>query len=252
MLELYHRLNSVSEQLQGDLSFFKNWDFLTGDPSTHFSNLVSTGPYAGTLAAFSTGVKLRTRYPHLLDYALSQNQTTFWASGSDRVVETARYFATGFFGLDWDRSRLHVIPETANLGGDTLTPGDTCKNYVNNVDEFGHDYGYRMHGIWKSTYLPAIVKRLEKQSPGVNFTNDEVYVMQELCGFETIAKGSSPWCDVFTRDEWLSFEYARDILHFYRSGPGNKYSAAMGMLYLNATTELLKNGSEAGALFFSL
>lgn len=24
--------------------------------------------------------------------------------------------------------------------------------------------------------------------------------MQEMCGFETTARGSSPWCDIFTDD----------------------------------------------------
>jgi acid phosphatase len=76
--------------------------------------------------------------------------------------------------------------------------------------------------------------------------------MQLLCGFETIAKGSSPWCDVFTKDEWEGFEYARDIIHYYRAGPGNPYSASMGWLWLNVTANLLREGPSSGPLFFSL
>lgn len=106
---------------------------------------------------------------------------------------------------------------------------------------------------YRSTYLPAIAARLEKESPGLNFTDSEVYSMQEMCGFETTVRGYSPWCTVFTHNEWSAFEYARDIIHYYRAGPGNKYARAMGWLWLNATTNLLLEGPKtAGSLYFSL
>ena len=76
--------------------------------------------------------------------------------------------------------------------------------------------------------------------------------MQEYCAFETLIKGDSKWCDVFTRVEWESFEYARDLLHYYRAGAGNPFAAPGGMLWPKATAELMLQGSEAGNLFFSL
>lgn len=76
--------------------------------------------------------------------------------------------------------------------------------------------------------------------------------MQELCGFETLVRGNSPWCDAFHHKDWLNFEYARDILHYYRAGPGNRFALAMGWLWLNATARLLEIGPSAGKLFFSL
>ncbi|KAK0865825.1 hypothetical protein LTS02_005118 [Friedmanniomyces endolithicus] len=239
--------------LKGELAFANYWDFFMSDPSAHLENLVSTGPYAGTLEAFATGVKLRTRYEHLLDQALARNQTSFWASGSKRVVETAGYFGAGFFGLDWKQlASLHVIPETEDRGGDTLTAGKTCFKYLHNADEYGRAYGYRKWNKWRVVYLPAIIERLSKRNPDITFSQDEVYSMQELCGFELIAKGESQWCDVFTHEEWEQFEYARDLLHYYRTGPGNPYSGTMGWLWLNATANLLLKGpADAGLLFFS-
>jgi len=73
-----------------------------------------------------------------------------------------------------------------------------------------------------------------------------------MCGFETIVRGTSHWCDVFTKDEFLSFEYARDLVHYYRAGPGTPWGALMGWLWLNATTNLLLEGLTAGPFFFSL
>jgi len=254
MLTLFQRMSNSGIDFQGDLAFVNHWDFFMPDPSSRLENLVPVGPYAGTLGAFKTGVTLRTRYEHLHAQALERRQTNLWASGSDRVAETARYFATGFYGTDWqDTAHLHVIPETADRGANTLTPGDTCTAYSNRSNPDGHDNGFHKQDEFKDTYLPAIAERLNMQNPGINFTESEVLTMQEICGFEILAKGSSSWCDVFTHDEWLAFEYARDLLHFYRSGPGNKYGPTMGWLLLNATMNLLTAGPDAvGPLFFSL
>lgn len=178
---------------------------------------------------------------------------TFWASGSTRVEESARYFGHGFFGLPRQRhtcGHLELIPETPGRGADTLTPGDTCLNYANDVDDYGHGYGARMLANFQSTYIPPIAARFARENPNMPFSTEEVYTMQEICGFETIATGSSPWCNAFTHEEWESFEYARDLLHYYRSGPGNPYGATMGWLWLNATTTLLRSPDRLRSPFF--
>lgn len=253
MLAFYKRIQETNVTLHGDLAFAHDWEFFSTEPAEHFEGLVSTGEYAGTLEAFTTGVKLRTRYKHLLDAALNHESTSFWASDSKRVIDTAQYFAAGFFGIDWeDLATLHVIPETPHRGGNTLTPGRTCLQYRNNADKYGHNYGYRMINAFRRTYEPDIIERLTEQNPAFRFSEAEVFIMQQICGFETIAKGHSPWCGVFTREEWESFEYARDVIHYYRTGSGNPYSGAMGWLWLNATSSLLEQGSSAGPLFFSL
>lgn len=103
-------------------------------------------------------------------------------------------------------------------------------------------------------YIPGIADRLSsrEENPNIRFSNLEIFSMQEMCGFETMVRGSSPWCDVFSEDDWRNFEYARDLLHYYRAGPGNLYAGAMGWLWLNATSSLLSQGPEAGTMFFSL
>jgi acid phosphatase len=217
--------------------------------------LTSTGPFSGRLGSFATGVRLRTRYHHLIDQNVAPNTkqpVTYWASGSQRVIETARHFALGFFGIDYataNTAKLEVISENSSLAADTLTPGRTCPANKNDSAE-GKAKGYRLMGEYRATYLGAIRKRLHAQT-GMAFSDQEVFSMQEMCGFETTVRGRSSWCDVFTREEFLSFEYARDLLHYYRAGPGQKYAAAMGWLWLNATTNLLLSGPAAGPFFFS-
>lgn len=235
-------------QFTGSLAFFNDWNLFWSDDA-NLEQLTSTGPFSGRLGSFTTGVRLRTRYHHLMEQALARNSTTYWASGSKRVIETARHFALGFFGLD-NNAVLEVISEKASRAANTLTPGRTCP--ANQLDDQeGKTKGYRLMGEYRKTYLPKIAERLTKQT-GLTFSIQDIFSMQEMCGFETTVRGKSDWCDVFTRDEFLAFEYARDILHYYRAGPGQRYAAAMGWLWLNATTNLILEGPQAGPLFFSL
>lgn len=92
------------------------------EPTKHFEQLTATGPYAGVLEAFTTGVKLHTRYGKLWNDT-ARGPTTVWASECDRVIDTARYFSAGFFGLEHKRTKLEIISENTKRGGDTLTPG---------------------------------------------------------------------------------------------------------------------------------
>ncbi|KAJ5813662.1 Multiple inositol polyphosphate phosphatase [Penicillium pulvis] len=251
-LQLLERITALKVPLNGSLSFLNNWTYFTDDPSKDFGQLTSTGPYAGILGAFTTGVRFRTRYANLLP---KDSITRFWASDSQRVIETARYFASGLFGLEWESHKnavLEIIPETFERGADTLTPGETCRNYVEDKSH-GHDLGARQLALFQDWYIPGIAQRLLKDNPALgSLANMEVYGMQEMCGSETMVRGSSLWCDVFTREDWDHFEYARDLLHYYRAGPGNAYARAMGWLWLNATSTLLQKGIEAGTMFLSL
>jgi acid phosphatase len=200
-------------------------------------------------------VRLRTRYKHLLSKAIASQPDRpirFWASDSQRVIETARHFALGFFGIDYQTNNtadLEVISEHSSLGADTLTPGRTCFNNKKNKAQ-GQKKGYDLMGEYRAIYVKPIRERLMTQT-GMHFSDQDIYAMQEMCGFETTVRGRSDWCDVFTQEEFLSFEYARDLLHYYRAGPGQKYAASMGWLWLNATTNLLLEGPAAGPLFFS-
>ncbi|KAE8387504.1 histidine phosphatase superfamily [Aspergillus alliaceus] len=252
-LALLSRIKEANIVLNGSLSFLNDWSYFTDEPQEDFDQLVRTGPYAGTLQAFTTGVRFSTRYGHLLQ---RHRMTRLWASDCDRVIESAQHFASGLFGLNWEKNgkaALEIIPETFDRRANTLTPGDTCLKYIEDPAK-GHDNGANMLALFQGAYIPTVANRLinDEQNSALGYlTNLEVYAMQEMCGFETLARGSSPWCDVFTREDWENFEYARDLIHYYRAGPGNPYAGVMGWLWLNATTALLRSGPQAGTMFFS-
>lgn len=39
-----------------------------------------------------------------------------------------------------------------------------------------------------------------------------------MAAFELNVRGSSPWVNVFTLDEWVSFGYTQDLYFYYCAG----------------------------------
>jgi hypothetical protein len=61
-------------------------------------------------------------------------------------------------------------------------------------------------------YTKPIIARLNAEARSFNFTQDDITSMFELCGYETVIRGSSKFCSpkLSNSAEWLGFEYAND------------------------------------------
>lgn len=95
----------------------------------------------------------------------------------------------------------------------SLATSDQCPNFE---DASGGDYAT----TWDSIYLPPITKRLNKMIRGnLTLTDSQVSIFPYLCGFETQITGSvSPFCDIFTKEEILQYEYRQDLRYYYGTG----------------------------------
>lgn len=73
--------------------------------------------------------------------------------------------------------------------------------------------GSTTRGEWLSVFAPPITRRLNGVLPGANLTNSDIVNLMSLCGFDTAAKNGapSPWCNVFTPQEWKSNQYYYDL-----------------------------------------
>lgn len=101
--------------------------------------------------------------------------------------------------------------------------------------------------VYEKIYTAPILSRFRSYIPSFNWTRDDIIGMQELCGYESVVRGSSPFCSqtLFTPDEWLGFEYSNDIMYFHNTGYGNEEtSGVIGWPWVNATASLLlQNGT---------
>lgn len=247
-LNLLNRLKNSSIPIHKSLAFVKNWTYFTSPGSPQFESLIRHGRYAGTKQAENSGKLLRSRYKDL-----ARNTKHLWSASSPRDIDTAEHFAIGFFGPNWNAGRaaeLNIIQESPSRGANTLTPGKSCLKYQSDYN-YGRPSGYTTLDIWQRSFTPSIMHRLASSAPGFNFTAVDIYSMFEMCGFEILVRGVSPWCNIFANTDWLDFEYGRDLLHFYRAGPGNPYADAMGGLWLDAVARNIRNTSESANSVFA-
>lgn len=195
---------------------------------------------SGKLEAAQLGVTLSFKYPNL---RLPQK---VWASTAERTVLSAKSLIRGL-EIEDDTINLVEVYEGKQAGANTLTPYSSCPAYSSS-------FGSKQSGQYQTIYTAPIMARLNALAGAFNFTEDDIFGMQEMCGYETVIRGSSPFCslDLFTPDEWLGFEYTNDIMYHYNTGYGNQISGVIGFPWVNETFNLLTASSSDQDLYISL
>lgn len=202
------------------LSFLDGW---TSPDIEEQSKLTRTG----RLEASHLGVQMSYRYQNL---KLPKN---VWTSTAERTVVSAKSFVRGIEEEE-DEIKVVEIYEGEESGADSLTPYKACPAYSGSI---GSDKSIQ----YIEKFTKPIITRLHRQAPGFNWTYSDVIGMFQMCGYETVIRGSSAFCseNLFRPDEWLQFEYAQDLMYHFNSGYGAEYSGAIGFPWLNSTMDLL-------------
>ena len=64
-----------------------------------------------------------------------------------------------------------------------------------------------------------IAARLNSAAPGANLDSQDAHAIMHLCPFETAAKEKlSPFCSLFSKEDFQIYEYAGDLEKFYNAG----------------------------------
>jgi len=85
---------------------------------------------------------------------------------------------------------------------------------------------------WAGKYLAEARKRLNGQLHGLELTIEDVYTMQQMCPYETVAIGYSKFCELFTVEEWEGFDYSLDLIFWYNSAFGSPVARVQGIGYI--------------------
>ena len=124
---------SLYKGFRGSLSFLNEWDLESDGwlyaPGDQFDQETLTGPAAGSLTMFRMGEEFAGRYSAIWNFETMGNVSRMgnvrvWASDSERVIHSAKYFSMAFFGVSTDVS-VEVIPETSARWGNSLTTSYT-------------------------------------------------------------------------------------------------------------------------------
>jgi hypothetical protein len=215
-IDLYKRIQAAGPFNVTDkkLDFLKTWKPVLSHPERQIAQISPTG----YKELHDMGSTWRLRYPDLYEYNTPFTMWANWYKSSPRVRDSARLFAQGFVGPNsTDLTTIYALNSSDPASWmNSLATSDLCKAYN---DEGGSPY----KDEWDAIYLPPIRSRLNAKIQGsFIFTQGDVSIIPYLCGFETQITGRrSPFCELFTENEVLQYEYAQDLRYWYGNGLGS-------------------------------
>ncbi|KAK4217437.1 putative histidine acid protein [Rhypophila decipiens] len=234
-IEKWENHTSIDWSKIPTLSFLADWS----PPFSEAEQEILTR--VGKLEATQLGVDLSFRYPEL------RLPRRIWTSSAERTFKSAQALVRGF-ELQDNTINVVSVDESKQSGANSLTPYKSCPGYSSSAgsDQSSH---------YLEKFTKPIMARLNALAPGFDFTADDVYGMMQLCGYESVTRGSSPFCslDLFSPDEWLAWEYTEDIRYHYNVGYGSPVAGVFGLPWFNTSASLLMaaNSSSTEDLYFS-
>ncbi|CAH7670101.1 histidine phosphatase superfamily [Phakopsora pachyrhizi] len=215
-----------SLKARGLLNFLNHWNYELGaEVLTPF----------GRSQMFQLGVAYRQKYGFLLAKYKSNNNVNktkdskklvFRTTSQDRMYNSAINFAAGFFGIPAEDQYHQSILIEEDGFNNTLAAYNSCPK---SKSEKNPEAGATASQAWQSVYLKTALQRLNSLVSGIKFTISDVFSMQQLCSYETVAFGDSDFCELFTEEEWRGYSHAIALEIWYSGSFGNHYSPAIGL-----------------------
>lgn len=221
----------------GKLEFANYWVPYTSPDDSYLALESLSGAYSGLHTGYYSGMNYRPRYGHLLDV---EKTTPVFASGSERIVDTARRFIEGFFGYNTTSAALNIIPETNDQGANSLTPH--CQN--SSIPRTN------CKGDPKLPIFKQTAKTWNKRY-GTNLNADDILALLEGTAYELNVRGESPWVDAFSSEVWVAYEHYISSGFYCYDGPNSPSAVANGGNFINASRTLLLEGPENLPLSFN-
>ena len=226
------------KKFPGKYAFLADYEYTLGaDQLTTF----------GRQELVNSGIKYYNRYEEL-----TRDTVPFVrSSGEDRVVESAQNWTQGFkIAKIADKHAKHgknayptvnvIIPEE-DYGVNNTLNHDLCTAFENGTDSTIADDA---EGTWASIFAAPIRKRLNTDLPGAQLTLDETIYMMDLCPFNVVASPEgkiSPFCALFTKDEWHQYNYYETLDKWYGYSYGNPLGPTQGVGFANELIARMTN-----------
>lgn len=224
----YIQSNVDSKHYKGKFKFLKTYHYSLGaDQLNDF----------GRQQMINSGKKYYERYQ-----ALAKDMVPFLrTAGQQRVLESAQSFTRGFHAarakdLEANSSGPYpypivVIPEGPN-SNNTLDHS-LCTSFERGAYSNISDTA---RFTWAALFTPPILTRLNQQLHGAHLKTHHVIHLMDLCPFETVSdpQGAlSPFCALFTPDEWRAYEYYQTLHSYYGFSWGNGLGPTQGVGFAN-------------------
>lgn len=211
IIENEHLLTNHAKEI--DLDLFKKWTITLENEDDN--KLTHEGEEEMILLA----ERMQTRFPELFHSAYSNTSFKFKYTQSQRTEKSASYFAAGLFGKETARSVWfpHALQRDPILRFYKLCDkwkADIKENLTAMQEKIKFDNGEEMLKTVKD-----INNRLKLTT---SLNSADVILIYRTCGFETAwhKTKKSPWCSIFTEENFKVLEYSEDLKYFWQDGYG--------------------------------
>ncbi|XP_012225386.2 multiple inositol polyphosphate phosphatase 1 [Linepithema humile] len=192
-------------------AFFKQWKLQITQ-----RDVMKLAP-EGENEMIDLGERYQARFPSLMPEMYSNQTYKFRFTSTQRTEESARHFAVGLFG--WRNSKNVLYPEPVYRDR-VIRFYKACPRWRKEVDKNFNSTLEKIKFL-NSTIVRDMLNNI-KNRIGCNINYETAHLMYIMCAFETAWNHStvSPWCLVFSLNDFKVFEYAEDLELYWTDGYG--------------------------------
>ncbi len=237
--------NATIQKIQANVKDFKGkYAFLADYEYTLGADQLTT---FGQQELINSGINFYNRYQDLTQVVVPFVR----ASGEDRVVESAMNWTQGFTDSKMADPQarhgskayptINVIIEEADYGVNNTLNHAFCTEFENGTDSTIADGAQE---TWTNIFAKPIRQRLNAHLPGARLTLQETIYVMDLCPFNTVASPTgdlSPFCNLFTTEEWHQYNYYETLDKWYGYSYGNPLGPTQGVGFTNELIARLTN-----------
>lgn len=185
----------------------------------------------------NSGIKYYNQYRDLNRHS----KPFFRTSNQTRVVESAENFTQGYHRAliaDKNATITSTLPYPLTL----ISEADGSNNRLSHglciAFEKGSDANIAndAQAKWQAIFTPPIVARLNQDLPGANLSALQTINLMDLCFFNVVASSNgsiSPFCALFSNDEWHEYEYYESLGKYYGLSNDNPLGPTQGAGFTN-------------------
>ncbi|CAN7939674.1 unnamed protein product, partial [Ixodes hexagonus] len=175
--------------------------------------------------SLSAASRYQKRFPWLLPKTFSEKDYKITVTSKARTRDTASAFMFELLNRkDFKKADLSGV-------------NDKLLDFHNTCEELLKEKGVRKQDVEEEEKFldgPAVkdmVRSLSERT-GVDLDIKDVQLMAKMCAFEVALNGSSPFCNLFRKEDLQLVEYADDLNDYYKDGYGHErnYAQACGVV----------------------
>lgn len=184
---------------------------------------ITFGPeYSKTLAEegenemIDLAERFQSRFPRILNQNYDNKTYKFKYTTTQRTKSSAKNFALGLFGLKKSQSVLYEEAEKDDL---ILRFYKKCKRWKQEIHKKPASTEEREKFMQSRTVKTMLHEFSERIGGKLDFK--AILTIYLACCFETALGQDSPWCELFSLNDFEIMEYSEDLKSFWKDGYGH-------------------------------